>query len=36
MTNTIKKYKELLQAYVRTLTTVEEVNLVAWDIITLD
>lgn len=35
MTNTIK-YKELLQVYVKTLTTVEEVNSVAWDIIILD
>lgn len=30
MTSTIK-HKELLQAYVKTLTTVEEVNKVTWD-----
>jgi len=35
MTNTIK-HKELLQAYVKILTTVEEVNSLTWDIIILD
>lgn len=32
MTNTIK-HKELLQTYVKILTTVEEVNSVTWDIV---